>query len=195
MGKRGPKRQPGKRWANGDLVQTPSAIEARREAAFSAEQVDAMAVAIEARKRLWNLDADTARDAMAGDVVGRMRIAGQLSKAQHAASVTYRRQYADYQRARESPKQPGAVDLNRARGLVNVDEDTWTKWASRARARHEAARQAVTEAQTHIGNAGNLWGAMEVFLSRDVYVPSLEGDLKLALNALSRHYGLVGDDE
>jgi hypothetical protein len=37
-------------------VQTPSAIEARREAAFSAEQIDAMAVAIEARKRLWNLD-------------------------------------------------------------------------------------------------------------------------------------------
>lgn len=185
MGKRGPARKPGKR-KNGRLT-----TEAR-QAAFTRQERETISVAMEARKRLFGLTDQRARDQLGGSVIGRMKQAGILTNVQYEAAMTYIHQAESYHKAMSGPKEPGAVDMNQVRGLSATDGQTQAKRDKTARQRYEAAKRAVQDAQNELRGTGNLWGALDFYLFRDYQAYNLEGDLKLALNALSRHYGLMG---
>lgn len=185
MGRRGPQPKPGKR-KNGRLT------DQARQDAFNTEQRDTMSVAIEARKRHHGLNEERARDQLGGSVVGRMKQSGLLTSPQYEAAMTYIRQVSDYHHAQGGPKEPGAMDLNRVFGQVPTNPETQAERDRKAKDRYEAARKAIQAAQNELGGRGNLWGAIDLFLIRDKHIYELEGELRQALNALSRHYGLMG---
>ena len=96
---------------------------------------------------------------------------------------------ARYLRAIDAPPLPGAVDLNATRGRPVFIENS--NLVRQWRVTHEAAQRAVREKQVEVGMTGNLFGALDVVLVRDVMLEHCLGDLRTALNALSKHYRLA----
>lgn len=185
MGKRGPKKRHGKREPNGRLSRTVTA----RADAMNQEQRDTMSVAIEARQRVWGLSRDASRDQMAGSAIGRYCLAEKIKLEQYDAAMAYLAEREEYHRYIVPPRPPGAVDPNATHGRALTEENE-------ARVRHVMASWATTnaairDAQLAIRNDGNLRGAIDAVLIRDVQLDHLLGDIRIALNALARRYGLV----
>lgn len=189
MGKRGPKKQPGKRELNGRLSRDPQERKAREVAAIDAESWDAMHVAVMARVRVHGVPLDRAKGQNAGSFVGRLRDEKQLSDAQLDAAQTYLAERLAYRRAISAPPEMDAVDLNRVKGRASTENETRTRAAV---ARYEATLKAVQQAQNALHNKANLLAALDLLLVRDMPLRHLVGDLRLALNAVARHHGLLG---
>lgn len=187
MGKRGPKKQEGKREAGGRLSRKPVEKQARDIAKVAADEWEAMNTALMARWRVHHVPMEKLRDQMAGSYIGRLCLSGELSQQQYDAAQAYLSDRRDYHMAIDAPKQMGAVDLNAVHGR-NHHENIGR--SQQAVARFMAAEAAVQNAQNIIGLRGNLYAAISLCVVGEVDLHHMVGDLRLALNALAKHYGL-----
>ena len=150
-----------------------------------------MTPVIEARHRLHEIPLSLVRDQKAGSVVGRMALAGGeggLSNAQYEAAQQFLRDHAAFSAAIDAPRGLGAVDLNAVRGRSPGADDV--ERDHRARAKWKAVQEAVQQcADQHRG--ANLFAALDYLVIRDEYHAHMVGDLRIALNALKRHYKLA----
>ena len=185
----GRRRKPGKREPNGKLSRVPADVAARRKDGLDREEQDTIAVAIEARQRVFGLPPAISRDQMVGSAVGRYCLQGIITRVQYDAAVLYLADCEAYSHAIGTPGIPRAVDLNRIGGKDNHENITKAKAAM---ARYDAMVKAVRAKQTEIGNMGNIFGALDAVIRRDVQLEHLLGDLRLGLNALVKHYGVDG---
>lgn len=188
MGRAAKKRKPGKREPNGRLSRKPKEASARVIAGLDQSERDAISVGLEARERVFGVSPSRSRDQMAGSVVGRLCINCMISQHQYDAAIRFQEDSTMFSMARQSPRQPGAVDLNATKGGIGDYENV--DMTLRAVARYEAALAAVQEKQNELRGGGALIAAINHIVIRDIGLPHLVGDLREALNALVRHYGL-----
>lgn len=189
MGKRGPKKQKGKaREPNGRLSRKPAERDARHLEGLDQEQRAMIAPGIEARQRVWGVPAPVSRDQMAGSAVGRFCLQGHITRPQYDAAMAYLEEREEYNRYILAPRQPGAIDLNATKGLATGAENVAR--VRKIAASVKATDDAIMDKQLEVGNKGNLFGAMNAVLMQDVQLDHLLGDLRTALNALVKRYGL-----
>lgn len=189
-------RQSGKREPNGRLSRQADQIAARLRERFKdmdQEERDTIQPGIEARQRVYGLDTEKAASPAAGTFLGRLYLNKEISRTQYEAGILWADHTEAYQHAIAAPKQPGAVDLNATKGSSNYENVAATR---RAVNRMTDAREAIQNEQYSPANQGSrfallfvLWTAIERDEERYDIVP----DLRVALNALSRHFGLMGE--
>jgi hypothetical protein len=184
----GRKRKSGKRESDGRLSRDPNEIDKRRREAWDRSEKEAAAVGIEARQRLFGLEEEMARDQRAGSFVGRLRMAGVLSQIQYEAAVKWQEGAERYSWAVGSAvgKRPKAIDLNRVHGSPTRTENV--ALVCGIVAAYRKADNAIREAQLELKGRGNLFGALDALLIRDVELYHLVSDLRCALNALAKLY-------
>lgn len=189
MGRAGRKRQTAiAREPNGRASRKPADEAKRREAKISdITHWDMMAVAVTARNRVHGVPLAVAKDQRAGSVVGRMVMAGVLTKAQGDASTRYAEDVAAYHQAISAPRQPGAVDLNAGHGQSVLEENVRAKL--RAVRRYTGAREAV-QGEADLRRGANLFAALDYFVLRDENHSHMLPWLRLALDALAVFYGM-----
>lgn len=220
MGRRGPKRRPGKREPNGQLSRASGDLNARRQLDMAKAQWDVMSVAVIARTRVHHIPVSSTLDQRAGSVIGRM-IMGEIARQrlwadrptaratwtpaptpedhgltieQGDAALRYLEDTENYRRAMCSPPQPGAVDLNAIRSSGGTSPDH-AAFVLRAKRRYDGLAKAIADAQSLPRNRGrNLFAALQFAVLRDEFYAHLVPDLRLALDALAAHYGMVNDD-
>jgi hypothetical protein len=155
-----------------------------------------MNTALMARLRVHNVPMDKLRDQMAGSYIGRLCLAHLASGCdetvgitlvQHDAAQAYLADRRDYHMAIDAPKQMGAVDLNAVHGRNHGEN---VKRSQQSVAKFLAAEAAICNAQTALGNGGNLYAAVSLCIINDGELRHMVGDVRLVLNALARHYGL-----
>jgi len=187
MGKtaRGRKRKTGKREPNGKLSRRTSERQARR----TVDEQAAMHVAKEARQRVFGISVEASGTELAGTVCGRLLLQGSLTQQQMDAAKAFADTYAGYQRAMDSPRPPKAVEIGGATGRGSL-LDVSPEQAKLARKRWDAAVRVLVEANMY-HRAATLYAAADYLVLRDEMHGHMVGDLRLALNALARHYGLV----
>ena len=185
----GRKRKPGKREPNGKLSRVPADVAARRKDGLDREEQDTIAVAIEARQRVFGLPPTISRDQMAGSAVGRYCIQKHITRVQYDAAMLYLADCEAYSHAIGTPGLPRAVDLNATGGQNNHENVGKVLAAIRA---HDAMVKAVQAQQNELRNTANLFGALDVVIRQDKMLDHMLGDLRAGLNALVRHYGVAG---
>jgi hypothetical protein len=130
---------------------------------------------------------DKLRDQMAGSYIGRLCLCGEITHQQFDAAQAYLADRRDYHMAIDAPKQMGAVDLNAVHGRNHGEN---VKRSQQSVAKFKAAEAAIRNAQTNLGNMGNLYAAVSLCIINDGELRHMVGDVRLVLNALARHYGL-----
>jgi hypothetical protein len=196
LGKKASNRQSGKREPNGRLSRQADQISARLRERFKdmdQEERDTIQPGIEARQRVYGLDTEKAASPAAGTFLGRLYLNKEISRTQYEAGILWADHTEAYQHAIAAPKQPGAVDLNATKGSSNYENVAATR---RAVNRMTDAREAIQNEQYSLANQGSrfallfvLWTAIE----RDEERYDIVADLRVALNALARHFGLMGE--
>ena len=189
----GRKRKPGNREPNGRLSRKSEDRKVRDKAEVAATDWDTMGTALMARWRVHKVDPASLRDQMAGCAVGRFCLQGHITRGQYDAAMSYLEEREDWLRCIQAPRQPGAVDLNATKGQ-SVNAENVTRYRTIMAAR-EVTEKAIMAKQIEIGNMGNLNGALYAVLVQDVQLEHLLGDLRTALNALVRRYGLTGNSK
>jgi hypothetical protein len=189
MGKRGPKKRTDqKRERNGRASRQASEAARRNIDGLDAEQRETLSVGLSARERIHNVKPTQSRDQMAGSVIGRWCLQAIISRDQYDAAMAFLESYTRNLLAIDAPRQPGAVDLNATHGRPVGQENVpqLRKW----RADHKAALDAIQAKQNEIRLMGNLFGNLYAVVIRDTDLEHAAGDVRTALNALVRHYGL-----
>jgi hypothetical protein len=196
LGKKASNRANGKREPNGRLSRQVDQVAARLRERFKdmdQEQRDTIQPGIEARQRVYGLDTEKAASPAAGTFLGRLYLNKEISRTQYEAGILWADHTEAYQHAIAAPKQPGAVDLNATKGSSNYENVAATR---RAVSRMTDAREAIQNEQYSLANQGSrfallfvLWTAIE----RDEERYDIVADLRVALNALARHFGLMGE--
>ena len=189
MGKRGPKKQKGKREPNGRLSRQEAGP--RNMDALDMEERTTIEVGIEARQRVFGVSARDSRDQLAGSVVGRLCLTGEISRVQYDAAQAWLECREAYLRAVAPAvgRQPGAVNPNATHGQSNYENVGASVFAV---SRYNAAQEAIQERQNELRLGAHLNGALDAILVRDAHVEHLVGNLRTALNALARHFKLDG---
>lgn len=183
------KKQDGKREPNGRLSRKPADVMARTLAQVDRDVRETLMVGLEARVRVYGVKSENSRDQMAGSFVGRLCMDREISRAQYEAAMTWMEDASNYSIAIRSPRMPGAIDLNRTRGINDYENvDRVKRWT----AKYKAACKAVQEKQIELRGRANLMGALDTCVMRDVALYHLVGDLRYALNALVKHYRIEG---
>jgi len=191
MGRRGPKKQNGKREPNGQISRKVADVASRHYEKLEREEVMTIAVAVAAREHLFGVSIGHSRDQKAGSYVGRLCLQGSINNAQYDAAMTFLAQKHGYDIAMRTPRQPGAIDLNATKG-GNGDYEN-VALTLRTKAQYEAALKAIMVANCEPSNRGcNLYAALDYTVLRDQVLDHLLSDTRVALNALVRHYGLNG---
>ena len=186
-----PKRKPpSKREPNGRKSRRIASITVEvdnRKVSWTKEDQDMVSVAIEARQRLFGLSVDKSRDQKAGSFIGRLCIGKELSVPQYEALCMWEESARQYRIIMAGPKGDSAQDPNRVAGRNGHENE---KRSMEITKRHRAAERAIQDKQFELRNRANLWGALDVCVTRDRDVFNLVGDLREAANALVRHYGI-----
>ena len=152
------------------------------------------AEAIALRMRVFGLSEKDARDQKAATYVGRLCLAGRrattdgITEAQYEAATEYLAAYANFQKAVKSPNALRS-------GSGGGDEGESPDYADRCRrwiAKYEGIRAAVQlEQGLHENRGANMWAALDYLVIRDEQHPHMIGDLRLALNAIGHHLGMI----
>ena len=193
MGRRGPKKQEGKREGNGRLSRKPAEVIDRLKGKLEREERETLRTGVEARHRLFGIAPELVRDQKAGSFVGRLCMHKEISRAQYEAAMQYLTDWQDVAGVIGMPHSPSAVDLNRIHGSGNAVENV--ERSVRLRKRWMGARQAVQEWQNELRGAGMLFAALDYLVLRDEEHYHMLGSLREALNALARHYRIVENEE
>lgn len=143
-------------------------------------------VAKEARMRIHGVSKEDASQPEAGTVIGRMKLSGELSRAQYEGLLRYTMTRERYMIAM------GVPDSLRTRsgGVMNVASDESDVAAADA---WKKVSSAVSAAQSQ--SNGNLVAALNYMVTRDEYYAHMTGDLRIVSNALVRHYGIDGREQ
>lgn len=195
MAKRGKpahNRKQGKRTGSGILSREKEQRAIMRELEgkkYDTEQKETLMPNLEVRVKKHGVPPSEALDQRAGSFVGRLCLRGEISKQQLAAAEQWMEERAAYLAAINCPPGDQAIDLTRTPGRNNGENVERSVTAMR---RFEASKQALKEAQNAIGLRSNLYAAMNLLVERDQELHHLVGDLREALNALARHYGITG---
>lgn len=188
MGRRGPKRQEGRREANGRLSRKKVDVTRKLNGDLDRAEREALRVGVEARLALYGIAPGRLRDVRAECYVGRLAMAGTLTDRQFEAAAEYLRAYHAMTIAIGS-RQPGAVNLNPTRGLPgpeNIEESV------HALAKWDAARKAIQARQNQIRGQGALIAALQYCVIEDRQLQHLVEWLRIALDALADHFQ-IGD--
>lgn len=148
-----------------------------------AKAEDAMQTAREARQRHfgWMSD-DQARSEYGGSAVGRLHIQGHIQLAQYVAARNYMEVRNEYQRA------IGVTpDYNEPRASSAGSAMDQGEWAEHAKKRHASMHSMLKELQISMRSPAPR-AALDVIVVRDMDFPEGVGDLRIALNALDRHF-------
>lgn len=172
---RGRAMQAGPREPNGRLDRKWLAAESERSAT---------SVAVEARMRLYGLPEAVARQGEAGTVIGRMRLSGALSQGQYEATLRYVKTVNAYRKAIGS-----TPDFDEPRDEGGGTGASYEEFCRTARTNFDAMQDSLRDLMIELRSPSPV-AALDAFVMRDVYVASLEGDLKLAANRLVRHFGI-----
>ena len=172
---RGRPRLDGPREPNGRLLRGWQVEETERAATQ---------VAVDARMRLYGLTEAMARQGEAGTEVGRMKLIGALSQDQYDASQRYLETVNAYQRAIGAKP-----DYTQPRDDGGGSVGTYEEFCRTARSNYEAMQHALRDLMIEVRSPAPV-SALDVFVAKDVYMPELEGDLRLALNTLVKHFGI-----
>jgi hypothetical protein len=186
---RGRKAKTGKREASGRLSRKAVDVAARLNDAHDKEERDMLSVGLEARVRVHGIEPAETRNQMAGSFIGRLCLQRTISRAQYDAAMEFLDANDQYQWAMGSPRSPGAVNLNAIRGAAASKENIPA--ARQATNRYELALKAVTEKQIELRGTANLYAALQYLVIEDKPLEHMVGDLRTALNALAKHYGLA----
>jgi hypothetical protein len=192
MGRRGRKSTAGKREPNGQLSRKPEHAMERALAGVERDERDALTTGLEARVRVLGVRPEDSRDQMAGSFVGRLCMQRVISRIQYEAAITYAVEREAYLRA-VAPAQGSvarAVNLNATHGSSNYENETKTRQDV---ARYRAAYAAIIEAWRELRGQGKLLAAIQRLVIEDEPFEALVPDLRTALNALAKHYGLSGN--
>jgi hypothetical protein len=189
MGKRGPRRQDGKRETNGRLSRRAADIMKKLATNLDFEEREALRPGVEARHRLFGIPPADCRDQMGGSFVGRLALAGELTDRQYEAAKAYLESYLAMAAAAGSPRQPGAVNLNATKGLPGPEN---VERSRRAMQEWEAATKAVQTRQNEIRRLGALIAALRSCVIEDQQLPHMVPWLIYGLDALADHYR-IGD--
>ena len=190
---RGRKRKSGNREPNGKPSRRIADKQRRHEeitAHMDQVERETLSTGLEARARVFKeLPGKVLRDQMAGSFVGRLCLSGEITTTQYDAAMSWLEDSRNYTIAACAAvgRPPSAVDLNRTHGLAGAENIGWTQEAMR---RYRAARTAIQTAQDEAGLGAHLFGALNYAVERDMSLNHLVGWLRLALNALAKHYRL-----
>lgn len=175
--------KPGPRTPSGQLSRSKDA----RAWITNQDERAAMAPALEARQRLFGLSEKDAKEGAAGSVVGRLLLNKVIRRDQYDAAKRYLEVRNAYQRA------IGAVpDFTQPRDPFAASDDperAWKAFCGHARKAHDALLKALGDLMASERSPAPM-AALDVFLVKDVHEPSLIGPLRMALNALGKHFGL-----
>ncbi|WP_323015813.1 hypothetical protein [Devosia sp.] len=171
------------------VKRTPSGAISRAKSAYS-ENADGIAL----RMKVFGLTEQDARDQKAATYVGRLCLAGRrnnadgITDAQYEAALVWREAYENFQRA---VKSPDALRTGVGGGDQGESED-YARWCKAAIARWKGIEDAVRLEQGYHENRGaNMWAALDYLVGRDQQLPHMIGDLRLALNAIGHHMGMI----
>lgn len=148
--------------------------------------------AILLRMKMFGLSEKDARDQKAATFIGRLNLTDKkalISNAQYDAAIEFLAVYDKYKRAISAP------DGTKQSGGVGGGEETedYARWCQSAKARYDAAIEAVRAEQgLHENRGANLYAALDYIVCRDEQHWHMVGDVRLALNALAHHFGLLG---
>lgn len=185
MGKAGRKRKAGKREPNGKLSRRTGDKQARR----TIDEQAAMTVAKEARQRVHGVSAEDSGTELAGTICGRLLLQGSISREHMDAAVAFQQTYAQYQRAVDSPRPPKAVQIGAASG--GQVREVSPEQAAIAIANWRNAKAVLVNVDIEGRGTSLANAACDYIVLQERFLPHLFGDLRLGLNALARHYGLV----
>jgi len=138
------------------------------------------------RARRLGVSVKGARDPRLATYIGRLYRPGQsdgLSRDQYEAALTFLQIRNNWLRAIGAP----AAHYEERTGLP--DEQNQEEAVRRDKARYEAMRQALQEAQFDAPHE-NLHAALQYLVIDDLELPHMLGTLRLALNALAHHFCL-----
>lgn len=181
----GRKRKAGPREPNGRLSRRTDDKQAQR----SIDEQSAMQVGKDARVRQFGVSPADAATELAGTVPGRLLLTGEITRSQYDASVAWGTAHVRYLRAIDAPPGPKAVEIGRASGR-SLNADLTADQCNRAIALWNAAKRVLVEANYY--HPGSIVAACEYFEIRNEFHPHMLGDYRVGMNALARHYGLMG---
>lgn len=185
MGKAGRKRKAGKREPSGKLSRRVGDKQARR----TIDEQAAMQVGKEARQRVLGVSAADSGTELAGTICGRLLLQGSISREHMDAALAFQQTYAQFQRAMDSPRQPKAVQIGAATG--GEAHDMSPAQAKVAIANWKNAKDVLHNVDIEARGTCLAYAACDYIVLQDRFLPHMFGDLRLGLNALARHYGLV----
>lgn len=172
-----------------NVRRTKSGAISRAAGAYN-ENADAIAL----RMRVFGLTEKEARDQKAATFVGRLCLAGMrkstdgISEAQYDAAVAYLEARQNFKRA---VKSPDALATGNG-GASGVEGPGYEEWCQRAVRKWEAIQASIqTEQGFHENRGANMWAALDYLVLRDQQHPHMIGDLRLALNAVGHHLGII----
>lgn len=139
-------------------------------------------LAKEVRMRMHGLTRDDAAQPEAGSVIGRMKLAGDLSTNQYDALISYMMTRERYMIAIRAPD---SLKTRRGGVMAVASEDA----DGSAVAAWDRVQRVIRDAQAY--ETGNLAAALQFMVIRDEHHPHMVGDLRTVANALFRHYGVA----
>lgn len=142
------------------------------------------------RQRMFDLTEANARDQKAATFVGRLCLMGTktggIDEGQYEAAIEYKRQRDAYRRALSAPDSLSNASRG---GTVERGDEEHAAWCKAVIAKYEGSQRAVMAEQCVLINRGmNLIAALDYLVLRDQQLSHMIGDLRVALNALVRHY-------
>jgi len=170
----------------GGVPRTPSGQRSRAASSYQ-ENVEPILT----RMRMYGLSEFNARDQKASTFIGRLMLGNLVSSPQYDAAIEFLQVYERYQRALKSPD---ALRTSSEGGAGGVGEsDSYEDWCHSSIDLFEQAMKAVRAEQNILDNRGrNLYAALDYVVRRDEQMWHLVEDARLALNALARHFGILG---
>jgi len=143
-------------------------------------------LALEVRARQLGVSVEKARDPRLGTYIGRLAILGAkhggLSDEQYQAALTFLEIRNNWLRAIGSPA------AHYEERIALSEGESQEEAVKRDKARYETMMKALQEAQFD-NRQENLGAALQYLVIEDKELPYMIGTLRLALNALARHFG------
>jgi hypothetical protein len=182
------KRRDGRRREpNGRLSRRKADREANASMANEETSIEAMATVLAARWRVHGIALENAKSPMAGSAVGRLCLSGQISVDQHDAARRYLEIRAGYEKALLLHTGKPGESRGSPHGLGDSPE--YIDWCQAQIERWDEVTTLLTELMYSLRSPGPR-AALDVVVVRDVDMPELAADLRLALNALARHFSI-----
>lgn len=151
---------------------------------------NAQELAIKIRAQKFNLSFEQAKNPRSQSWVGRLSFLGSsagISDDQYKAAEHYIALYNNY---RKTILSPSAHYDNGANKLASNNEADYENWVAKVQLKFKKANIAIQKIQFDHPN-DNLYAAIQYAVLEDQEMPHLLGALRIALNALYRHFFTV----